>query len=86
MGLDRETVARRVKTEIADLLGASVAEVTEDKDFCTDLNADSLDQIELLMNLEEEFGIEITDEAVETAFEDGKYPVSRIIDEVMKLV
>lgn len=55
-------VADRVKRIIAEQLGFRVEEVTEDKSIMDDLNADSLDCIELVMALEEEFGIEIPDE------------------------
>ena len=46
---------------IAEQLGVDISEVTLDKSFVEDLNADSLDLTELIMNLEEKFGIEISE-------------------------
>jgi acyl carrier protein len=55
----------RVKKIIVNHLGAEEAKVTENASFIDDLGADSLDQVELVMAFEEEFGIEIPDEAAE---------------------
>ncbi len=55
----------KVKRIIIDQLGVEEAEVTEDASFVDDLGADSLDTVELVMALEEEFGIEIPDEDAE---------------------
>jgi acyl carrier protein len=55
----------RVKKIIINHLGAEEAKVTEVASFIDDLGADSLDQVELVMAFEEEFGIEIPDEAAE---------------------
>lgn len=55
----------RVKKIIINHLGAEEAKVTENASFIDDLGADSLDQVELVMAFEEEFGIEIPDEAAE---------------------
>ncbi len=55
----------RVKKIIINHLGAEEAKVTESASFIDDLGADSLDQVELVMAFEEEFGIEIPDEAAE---------------------
>lgn len=52
----------RVKAIIADLLGVDETEVTRDASFRDDLEADSLDLVELIMAFEEEFGGEISDE------------------------
>ena len=52
----------RVKTLIANQLGISVDKVNEDSKLIEDLGADSLDTVEMLMTLEEEFGIAIPDE------------------------
>lgn len=58
-------VADKVKGIIAEQLGIKVEEVKEDASFIEDLGADSLDTVELVMALEEEFGIEIPDEDAE---------------------
>ncbi|MDP1852774.1 MAG: acyl carrier protein [Candidatus Omnitrophota bacterium] len=58
-------VADKVKSIIAEQLGVKVEEVTPQASFIDDLGADSLDTVELVMALEEEFGIEIPDEDAE---------------------
>ena len=58
-------VAQKVKSIIAEQLGVKIEEVTESASFVDDLGADSLDTVELVMALEEEFGIEIPDEDAE---------------------
>ncbi len=58
-------VAQKVKSIIAEQLGAKAEEVTDTASFVDDLGADSLDTVELVMALEEEFGIEIPDEDAE---------------------
>lgn len=55
----------RVKKIIINHLGSEDAKVTEAASFVADLEADSLDQVELIMAFEEEFGIEIPDEVAE---------------------
>jgi len=52
----------RLRKIIAKELGVSEEEVTPDASFIDDLNADSLDLVELIMALEEEFGVKISDE------------------------
>ena len=64
------TVKDRIQTVVADKLGVSMDEVTPEASFTDDLNADSLDLVELIMAFEEEFStddnqIEITDEDAE---------------------
>lgn len=58
-------VGQKVKSIIAEQLGVKIEEVTEAASFVDDLGADSLDTVELVMALEEEFGIEIPDEDAE---------------------
>lgn len=58
-------VAERVKKIIVEHLGVEEAKVVENASFIDDLGADSLDTVELVMAFEEEFGIEIPDEAAE---------------------
>ena len=60
-----EDTARRVKDLIAESLGVNPTEVLPDASFIDDLGADSLDTVELVMAFEEEFNIEIPDEAAE---------------------
>ena len=65
MALSRDEVYERVKVALVDKLGADEGAITEDASFQDDLNADSLDLVELIMSLEEEFGTEISDEDAE---------------------
>ncbi len=58
-------IEQRVKEIIADQLGEPIENITPEKDFVQDLGADSLDVVELVMALEEEFGIEIPEEDAE---------------------
>ena len=58
-------VAQKVKSIIAEQLGVKIEEVTDTASFIDDLGADSLDTVELVMALEEEFSIEIPDEDAE---------------------
>jgi acyl carrier protein len=58
-------VADQVKKIIVEQLGVDEDEVTPDASFVDDLGADSLDTVELVMAFEEEFGIEIPDDAAE---------------------
>ena len=60
-----EAVTDRVRAIIAEQLGVKLEEVTDSASFIEDLGADSLDTVELVMALEEEFGIEIPDEDAE---------------------
>ena len=59
------TVEERVKKIVAEQLGVNEAEVKNESSFVDDLGADSLDTVELVMALEEEFECEIPDEEAE---------------------
>jgi len=59
------TTYERLKKIIVEQLGVDEEEVTPTAAFVEDLNADSLDLVELIMSLEEEFGMEISDEDAE---------------------
>lgn len=59
------TIEERVKKIVAEQLGVKLEEVTNEASFVDDLGADSLDTVELVMALEEEFETEIPDEEAE---------------------
>ncbi|MDD5644365.1 MAG: acyl carrier protein [bacterium] len=59
------SVAERVKKIIVEQLGVNAEEVTNEASFIDDLGADSLDTVELVMALEEEFNADIPDEEAE---------------------
>ena len=61
-----QEVASKVKEIIVDLLGAVEAKVTETASFTTDLGADSLETVDLIMKLEQEFDIEIPEDKANT--------------------
>ncbi|MBL8204972.1 MAG: acyl carrier protein [Blastocatellia bacterium] len=60
-----ESIEEKVKQIIVDELGVEETEVTANARFVDDLGADSLDNVELVMRFEEEFGVEIPDEDAE---------------------
>lgn len=59
------SVEEKVRGIVAEQLGADKEKVTKDTSFVNDLGADSLDTVELVMELEEEFDINIPDDAAE---------------------
>lgn len=63
--MDAETIEQRIRPLIAEQLGVEENKVTRNASFVDDLNADSLDLVEMVMSLEEEFKIEISDEDAE---------------------
>lgn len=58
-------IASRVKAIIVEKLGVDEADVTESASFTSDLGADSLDTVELIMEFEKEFGLSIPDDQAE---------------------
>ena len=62
MAASREEVFERVKSVLSEQLGVDENEVNEEASFQEDLDADSLDLVELIMELEDQFGIKISDE------------------------
>ena len=65
MAASRDEILEQVKAAVADRLGVDEAEITEEASFQEDLNADSLDLVELIMSLEEEYNVKISDEDAE---------------------
>ncbi len=64
--MDYPEIVEKVKAIIVDKLGVEPSEVTETANFTNDLGADSLDNVELLMEFEKVFGIKIPDEETST--------------------
>ena len=62
MALSRDEVFERVKSALGEQLGVDEAAITNEASFQDDLDADSLDLVELIMELEDQFGIKIPDE------------------------
>jgi acyl carrier protein len=62
VALSREEVFERVKSALGEQLGVDESEIVEDASFQEDLAADSLDLVELIMELEDQFGIKIPDD------------------------
>ncbi|RDI73799.1 acyl carrier protein [Gaiella occulta] len=62
MALSRDEVSERVKAVLSEQLGVDEGELSDEASFQEDLDADSLDLVELIMELEDQFGIKISDE------------------------
>jgi acyl carrier protein len=62
MAATREEVFERVKEVLREQLGIEESEISEEASFTEDLDADSLDLVELIMELEDQFGIKISDD------------------------
>ncbi len=63
--MTKQEIEAKVKAIIVDKLGVSENEVTLEANFASDLNADSLDTVELIMEFEKEFGLQIPDDQTE---------------------
>ena len=65
MSISREEIFYRVQKVVSNNMSISVEKVTLEKSFVMDLGADSLDTVELVMALEDEFGLDIPDDEAE---------------------
>jgi acyl carrier protein len=72
MSITKEEVYKKVKAVVVEQLGVSEDEITEEASYTEDLGADSLDTVELVMALEEEFSTEIADDEAEKLTTVGK--------------
>jgi acyl carrier protein len=80
--MSEKTIEQRVKAIIVEQLGVKEDQVTPEAKFIEDLGADSLDIVELIMALEEEFGYEIPDEEAEKLLNVGD--VTKYIEDHQK--
>lgn len=78
---NRSQTSTRIRKIIADHLTNSFEKTTEDKHLVSDLGADSLDSVEIVMAVEEEFDIEISDAEAE-----GLQTVGHVVDMVERLI
>ena len=70
-------IVDKIKSILAEQLDVDVEELTLETDIARDLNADSLDVVEILMSLEDEFGISIPDEAI---------PQIKTVDDIVNFI
>jgi acyl carrier protein len=81
VNMERDDLLKKMKVIVADKLSISEEQVTEGASFIEDLGADSLDTVELVMALEDEFGLDIPDEEAEKLTTVGK-AMDYILDHV----
>jgi acyl carrier protein len=79
MAASREEIYEQVKGVLVQQLGIEESEITEEASFQEDLDADSLDLVELIMELEDEFGVKISDEDAQ-----GIQTVGQAVDYISK--
>lgn len=70
--MEREELLKKIKSLVSDKLSVSEDQITEEASFIDDLGADSLDTVELVMALEDEFDMDIPDEEAEKLTTIGK--------------
>jgi len=81
--MEREELLKKVKAIVADKLSISEDQVTEEASFIDDLGADSLDTVELVMALEDEFDLDIPDEEAEKLTTVGK-AIDYVLEQLAK--
>ena len=83
MAITTTAVDERLKKMVADQLGVDESEVVPNASFVEDLHADSLDQVELILSLEEEFDLQISEEDAEklTTVQEARDYIERRLSE-----
>jgi len=81
--MDREELLKKLKAIVSDKLSISEDQITEDASFIDDLGADSLDTVELVMALEDEFDLDIPDEEAEKLTTVGK-TIDFVLEKITK--
>ena len=79
MAATREEVYERVKEVLSEQLGVEENDINDEASFQEDLDADSLDLVELIMELEDQFGVKIPDEEAQ-----GIKTVNQAVDYIME--